>query len=263
MDYSRDYLVHYYEADSDRRLTLPSLMRYFEDIAILHSESLGLGLDYYEKNSCGWMLMKWDVSIRELPRFAEPVRVTTRVHAMKRFLADRVYELCASDGTILAEARSNWVFVDTVRRRPIRIAEDQYGVFGVTAESESSFVTIADVEPLAALEPFADNESLPEAGRHVAPVRAVASDIDTNRHVNNVSYLEWALDSLPSEIALTRTPVSMRAQYRKELALGMEACVHSVFAETLGGKAVSRHSVRSDSEEFCSVEVAWGTKEMR
>jgi medium-chain acyl-[acyl-carrier-protein] hydrolase len=254
MDYSREYLVHYYEADSDRRLTLPSLMRYFEDIAILHSESLGLGLDYYENNSCGWMLMKWDVAIRKLPRFAEAVHVTTRVHAMKRFLADRVYELCASDGTILAEARSNWVFVDTARRRPIRIAEDQYGRFGVTTESEASFVAIADVEPLAEAGP------LTEAERLVVPVRAVASDIDTNRHVNNVSYIEWALDSLPAEVLLARSPVSMRAHYRKELALGIEAAVHSVFVETASETAISRHSIRSGPDEFCSIEVNWGTQ---
>lgn len=254
MDYSREYLVHYYEADSDRRLTLPSLMRYFEDIAILHSESLGLGLDWYEKNSCGWMLMKWDVAIHQLPRFAETVRVTTRVHAMKRFLADRVYELRASDGRILAEARSNWVFVDTARRRPIRIAEDQYGVFGVTLESESSFVAIADVEPLE------ESGALTGAGKLVTPVRAMTSDIDTNRHVNNVSYIEWALDSLPAENIAFRTPVSMRAQYRKELALGLEASVRSVFTETPSGSAISRHSVKSGTDEFCSIEVAWRTR---
>jgi hypothetical protein len=34
MEYYREYLVHYYEIDRKRKLTLPALIRYFEDIAV-------------------------------------------------------------------------------------------------------------------------------------------------------------------------------------------------------------------------------------
>lgn len=251
MDFSRDYLVHYYEADPDQRLTLPSLVRYFEDIAILHSEARGLGLGFYEQNHCGWMLIKWDIAVHALPSFTESVRVSTKVHAMKKFLADRVFALHAADGTLLAEARSNWLFVDTVRRRPQRIEENQYSLFGVTPESEAQFVTIDDVGEIGA-GPDGSNDA--RNTLYTATIRASASDIDTNRHVNNVSYLEWALDSLPSDIVGSYSPTNLRAQYRKEIALGMEARVHSSF-DSVG--AVSRHSVRSDTEDFCALEITW------
>ena len=103
MQFNRNYLVHYYEAGADRRLTLPALIQYFEDIAILHSTERGLDLDYYEKNHCGWMLIKWDVKVHALPCFGETVLVETRVHAMKSFMADREFRMRAEDGTILAE----------------------------------------------------------------------------------------------------------------------------------------------------------------
>lgn len=250
MDYSHRYLVHYYDADSSQRLTLPSLIRYFEDIAILHSSSKGMDLDFYDENRCGWLLLKWDVSIARLPVFGETVTVGTRVNAMKRFLADRRFLMTAEDGNVLAEGSSNWLFVDTVRRRPLRVPENQMEYFNVALENEAAFVALADVVPATGGE-----ATLRRA------VRTVNSDIDTNRHVNNVSYVTWALDTLPHDFVVAHSPTSLKAQYRKELGIGCEAeAVASVLSpeETSpAGPLVSRHSIRDAAEEFCAIEIGW------
>ena len=247
MDFSRDYLVHYYEADSTLRLTLPSLTRYFEDIAILHSSSVGYDLDFYRENRCGWMLMKWDVRINRLPKFGQTVRVGTRVNAIRKFLADRRFVMTDSDGNALAEAATNWLFVDTDRRRPLRVPEAQCAVFSVSSADEASFVSIDEV-----------GQADP-ARSAMAPlsVRAGSGDIDTNSHVNNVSYIEWALDSLPQGFALERQVARMRAQYRKELVEGTAAEVFAVVSDGTDGAATTRHGVRAGSDEFCSVEIDW------
>ncbi len=248
MEFTRDYFVHYYEADSSQRLTIPALVQYLEDIAIVHSSSVGLDLAYYRDNRCGWMLLKWDVEIGSLPSFGETVRVSTRVHAMKGFLADREFFLHSADGVELARARSNWLLVDTERRRPLRVPQDQYERFGVTPESSSSFVTIADVSPPVGAEASPDV--------HSSRVRARHGDIDTNRHVNNVRYISWALDTVPGEFLGRMTPVGLRANYRRELALDGEAGVHTALSVT-GGAAVSNHAIRSDTEDLCLIEINW------
>lgn len=242
MQFSRKYLVHYYEAGADRRLTIPALIQYFEDIAILHSTARGLDLDYYEKNHCGWMLIKWDVTVNALPCFGDTVLVETRVHAMKSFMADREFRLCAEDGTVLAEARSNWLLVDTVRRRPIRIPDDQLEKFPATEEAKA-FIAIGDVPTF----------DVPEGAVHRS-VRASYSDIDTNGHVNNIRYIAWALDSLPEGYLQEKTPATVRVQYRRELTPGSAA---SVFTET--EKEVSRHRICSEDVDYCSLEITWRT----
>ncbi|HNY21251.1 MAG TPA: thioesterase [Treponemataceae bacterium] len=248
MDYNRDYLVHYYEADSRQRLTLPSLVRYFEDVAILHSARQGLNLEHYHDSHCGWMLLKRDITVRNLPSFAQTVRVGTRVNAIRKFLADRRFVMTDEGGAILAEGSSNWLLVDTDRRRPMKVPEDYCARFSVSSDSESSFVAIDDVvfpSPVPA-----DSES--------RPVRVGYGDIDTNSHVNNVSYLGWSLDSLPHDFFNGRAPSRMRAQYRKELVVGNEATVVSSVAENAaGGSATTRHSVRSGEDECCSLEIEW------
>ena len=241
MQFNRNYLVHYYEAGADRRLTLPALIQYFEDIAILHSTERGLDLDYYEKNHCGWMLIKWDVKVHALPCFGENVLVETRVHAMKSFMADREFRMRAEDGTVLAEARSNWLLVDTVRRRPIRIPEDQLEKFPATEEAKA-FVAIEDV-------PVID---VPD-GAVPRDVLSSYSDMDTNGHVNNVRYIEWAIDSLPETFLRGKVPVAARVQYRRELAPSSAALVYT---ET--GEGRSRHRVYSEDTDYCTLEITWG-----
>lgn len=254
MDFTQKYFVHYYEADTVRRLTLPSLVQYLEDIAILHSAACGFDLDYFDENRCGWMLLKWDISIKSLPRFGDEVSVGTRVHAMKRFLADREFVMKTRDGFTLVEARSNWLFADMDKRRPIKIGENQFGAFGVSPETERDFVTIADVAIADAA--IADAAIGAVGETLVSRVKAGNTDIDTNQHVNNVRYVNWALDSLPAGFTESRRPVRLHVQYRKELAHASEAEILTAL-ETIGAVTYSRHSVRSGTDECCSMEIRW------
>ncbi len=247
MEFSRDYLIHYYEADATQCLSLPALVQYFEDSAILHSASKGLDLEYYHRNNCGWMLLKWDITIERMPLFGQTVTVTTRVHSMKGFLADREFRMTSADGTHLASARSNWLLVDTVRRRPLRVPAEQYEKFGVSPADERSFVSIEETLP-----PAGDGELDGEC--KTFPVKTVYSDIDTNGHVNNVRYITWAIDSLPESFSRLHTPVSIRVQYKKELAAGMNADLRTSLSP-LGTE--SRHGV-FDGQDLCAaIDIRW------
>jgi len=248
MDFERRYLVHYYEADSSRKLNLSSLIQYFEDIAILHSSSSGLDLAWYDDNHCGWMLLKWDIAIHSLPVFGETVTIGTRVHSMKRFLADREFTMTAADGSLLAGGRSNWLLVDTDKRRPLRIQDKQYEGFRVTKELEVDFITIEDVPPAV------DGSAVCDARIIRTSVRTTNSDIDTNSHVNNVRYINWALDALPPDFVCAHTPVSLRAQYRKELGIGCEAEVLTCIDSS---SSISRHTVRGAGDDYCSIDIGW------
>lgn len=254
MDFARDYLVHYYEADCNRLLTPQALIQYFEDISILHTSSLGYDLAFYEANNCGWMLLKWDIRINRLPSFGETVRVATKVNAMRRFLADRIYTLEDASGTVLVEARSIWLLADTVKRRPLRVPEEQFVKYGLPADSEKDFVMIDDVAPFA--HPGRADEG--DTRYHKRSVRTGRSDIDTNSHVNNVRYLAWALDSLPSEYGTDFVPASMRVHYKKELGLGDEADIMSFEDRHAGSPArTTRHTVVKGADEICSLEIGW------
>jgi acyl-ACP thioesterase len=256
MDFSRDYLIHYYEADTSRRLTLPALVQYFEDIAIMNSAAKGFDLAYFDETHTGWLLLKWDIRINRLPLYDETVKVATRVHAMKKFLADREFSLYDATGAEIATGRSNWLFADAVKRRPMRISEDMIAKYDAAALSDAEFIAIDEVPGITAEE---------EAGGDVyrTAITAVHSDIDTNRHVNNVRYISWALDTLPPEILHSSVPVSLRVQYKKELKLGDKAEVVSVVQSSDSEGTCTRHTIKrggaeaNSADEFCSMEIQW------
>lgn len=241
--YSRDYLVHYYEIDRRRRLTLPALMHYFEDIATLHSEALGLTLERYFGTGRLFLLLKWDIAVRSLPVFNETVRLSTRPTAFRRFLANREYAVFGKNGAALAQARSVWAFTDIRLKKPVRVPEEIVAAFGVPPESATSFDPLEDLPGIA-------------SGSTSRPIRVGPADLDNNGHVNNVRYVEWALWSLPPAFLLDNEPSRVQVHYKKELLPGEEADLFSEIAGADRGPH-SVHSIRSGEREVCDIRVEW------
>jgi medium-chain acyl-[acyl-carrier-protein] hydrolase len=247
MEYSRKYLVHYYELDAKRRLSLPSLIHYFEDLAMLNSEAEGLTLDYYDKNEKGWMLFKWDIKVTRYPVFNEVVLVTTHPSAFKNFLANREYKIFSSKGEQIAEAQSVWLFVNTKSRRPLRVPEEMYTKFDVNIESEAYFDKLEDLPAI--------NE-----GKYSLKINIHNSDIDTNQHVNNVRYVDWAMESLPKDFTDGNTVKRIQVNYKKELNFGDEAEIKSYISET-EKEIISHHSIYNSGRDICNLRLYWDDKE--
>ena len=242
-EYSRDYLVHYYEIDRKRRLTLPALMHYFEDIATLNSEARGFTLDRYARTGQLFLLLKWDIAVRSWPAFNETLRIVTRPTTFKRFLANREYAVFGKDGALLAEARSVWIFTDMALRKPVRVPDEMYDGFGVSRESGALFEELEELRGIS-------------GGSHALGITVGSSDLDNNGHVNNVRYVEWALRALPADFVLGHAVTGLKVHYRKELQFGDEAVQFAEIAE-LDGKPFSCHSIRSGGREICNLRMEW------
>ena len=54
MIYQFDSRVRYSEVDENRRITLLSILNYFQDCSSFHSEKIGFGIDYLKEKQCAW-----------------------------------------------------------------------------------------------------------------------------------------------------------------------------------------------------------------
>lgn len=244
--FRHSYFAQYHDCDTRQRLTALAMMRYFEDIALLQSDSLGVGLRYYAEEQVAWLLHKWDIRIRRAPVFKDDVHVLTQPMAMRRFLANRRYEITSGGGELLVEADSQWVFVDMARRRPARIRREIFEKYDL----------------------HEDVENLPAPGAIDAPARGDVtrefhvrkSDIDVNRHVNNIRYVDWAFDALPDELALGGTLRRLRIHYRKEVHYGEEVAVRTEL-RAAADATVAVHGVYVADDLRCSLESTWEERE--
>jgi medium-chain acyl-[acyl-carrier-protein] hydrolase len=212
-------------------------------MAILHSEKAGYTLDYYEKANQGFMILKWDINIYRHPVFNESIKIVTRPYSFKKFLANRSFKVYSADGDLIADGDTVWVFADTITRRPLRVPEELHLAFGVGPEGESLFKNLEDIEPL-------------RDGEIKTKINVRNTDIDTNFHVNNVRYIEWAIRSLPEEFTSQNSAVKINVSYKKELQNGDEGELITEITEN-GDGFVSRHSIFSSEKEICHVRFKW------
>ena len=78
------------------------------------------------------------------------------------------------------------------------------------------------------------------------------SDIDVNRHVNNIRYVDWAFDALPEELALGGTLRRLQIHYKKEVHYGEPVVARTEMLER-DGHMVACHGIYAGEELRCSL----------
>ncbi|TCS81272.1 acyl-[acyl-carrier-protein] thioesterase [Tepidibacillus fermentans] len=239
----RQYNVHYYEVDFKRRALPTTLMNYLQDIAIHQSEQAGVGLDFLEENHLAWSLYQWDISIKAYPQFGQTVTITTNACAFEKFNAYREFKITNQEGELMVYAYTRWVLLDTKKGRLTKIPPRIYEVYGIDPDKPNTY----EMEKLKEL-----NES-----QYKKEFSVRYSDIDTNKHVNNVKYVEWAIETLPLEMVMDHQLRHMKVMYKKEAKYGEQVQVLTKISE-IGDKWVALHKiVDSQGTTLCLLETTW------
>ncbi len=122
--YTFESRIRYSETDSEGKLTMASLINYFQDCSNFHSEDLGLGLEYLRERHLAWVLSAWQIVVERYPGLCEKVTVGTQPYDMKGFLGYRNFAMWDEKGEFVARANSLWSLLDIHTGRPEMITED-------------------------------------------------------------------------------------------------------------------------------------------
>lgn len=241
MKFERNYFVHYYETDINKKLSVSGLMKYFEDIALLQSENVGLGLNYYELNNVAWLLFKWDIRIHNMPSYKDTIKVITQPFGFKRYYAYRKFEVLNENGEILVEADSIWLLVNTKARRPIQIIEDMYKGYGLSTQDDF----IPDINKMEEVTRIDFEKEF----------KVNQSDIDMNDHVNNVKYIEWAIETLPVDLFRNKCLTRLKVFYKKETVYGK--IIRSLAEVKDSNDKLICFQKISDENDLCIINSEW------
>jgi medium-chain acyl-[acyl-carrier-protein] hydrolase len=239
----REYYIHYYEADYKKRCLITSMMNYFEDIALIQSADCGIGIDYLNENKLAWVLYKWDIKIKKYPLYKQRVKVRTWAYSFVKFYAYRQFEVIDENGETIVTANSVWLLVNTEKKRPVKINERMYEGYGADKNSADSF----KIEKINSLSKIDSEKEF--------TVRY--SDIDTNRHVNNVRYAEWSIETVPMDIVLKYELKRIKITYKKETRYGETIKVLSEIITEDGTVNCGHKIVGEYGNELCLAETVW------
>jgi medium-chain acyl-[acyl-carrier-protein] hydrolase len=243
MQYSKEYSIHYYNSDIHLNASVTSLLRMMEDIAIQQSEERGVGLKFYHTSKVAWMLTRWKVDFIRLPKFNDTLTLRTTPKAFRGFYANREYEFYNKSDELLIRANTLWIFVNTESRRPLKIPDEMFSHYQVTDEDMKSFTKLEEVPAIDRID-------------HARQFEVHFKDIDTNQHVNNTLYVEWAIETLPAEIKQSHRMRSLKVNYLKETKLG-DKITANLQIENVDNSVISRCSILCGETEVCRSESEW------
>lgn len=222
--WTETFRARFYEVGPDGCITLQALVNYFQEAAANHAADLGVGMEHLFARGQSWMLSRFFVQLSRFPAWKEPVTVETWPAGNERMFALRHFRLRSGEAE-LGFGASAWLLIDLGRRRPLRpdIARD--------LDVPGPAIDLAHRLPGRVEAPTA------RACERVFHVRA--SDLDMNRHVNNVAYMDWALEAVPPETRQARRLRSLQVEFLAECGQGEQI----VSACAPDGDACFRHGM--------------------
>ena len=203
---NKQYEIHFYEIDYKRKALLTSIVNFLGDIAISQSEGIGMGLEYLTENKQAWVILKWDITMIRYPVIGEKITVRTWPLSFRKFYAYRQYNILDAAGEIIGTADSIWILIDTEKRKAHTISSEVHAAYKVSENSKES-VDFGKLKP-----PSVIHEEKSYDVRY--------SDIDTNKHVNNVKYIDWCVETVPLDVVLNYTLKNIKVIYQKETTYG-------------------------------------------
>lgn len=198
--------VSYADIDQSRNLSLTGAMRMMQEAAVIHSDLSGYSVMDVERTGVVWMLIQWRVKLYRKVAWNTPVNVETWPQTMERLTSNRCFRIILSTGEVVAAAESSWVLVSAETGNVMRIPLD--------------IVAAYDLIPDGVFEDTCEKLSQ-KTGQEICSFRVLRRDLDTNLHVNNLVYLDYALETLPIDTEISDFS-EVIVRYHKQLLLGDE-----------------------------------------
>jgi acyl-ACP thioesterase len=204
--WTESFRVRGYEVDASGRASVAAVANWLQETAGNHATALGWAVDALQARGCTWVLSRFHLRLVRQLEWREEVRVATWPSGVHRLYAVREFRMTDSSEGELGTATTGWVLLDLAARRPIRPPKTLEEMALSTPER-----VIAD--------PFA---KLPEVGGadRSKTFEVRYSDLDMNRHANNVSVIGWAIDALPDEVVTGGAPAELEIEFRAEAVRG-------------------------------------------
>lgn len=206
--FTTDFLLDYRGIRADLTVTFPRLMEYLQEASLRHTQSTKYPMKWYEENGRGFLLVHWQVEVSNYPSYGDTIEIATWPLYFKGVLAEREFEMRNGSGEVMARANSKWVFTDIVRHRPVRPPADMGPSYGEVGD----YRLPKDYD----LPEWDGFEKINEA-----QISVTRREADSNKHVNNIRYLEWSMDYIPDEIYDSLCVTHMKTAYKKECAIGL------------------------------------------
>lgn len=184
-----------------------SMLRLFEGAGNKHSDSCGDGILSRTNNGNAWVLTDWYLEINKYPKYGDKILAKTWSEQLNSlFTCGRDFQLYCND-EIVVNAVTRWAIMDLTTGRPVKIDQatiDKYQPEAIFSIPDFKLPRIA----------------VPEKWDIEKEIIQRRSDIDFNSHVHNLTYLDYAMDTLPEQLYQERNFKHVHIAYKSGIQVG-------------------------------------------
>lgn len=211
--YSRTYYLAAGEGTPERRMPVGLLFAKCIEVATDHANRLGVGFENLMAHGQSWVLSRMVVEMTAFPAVNEQYTIETWVDRFNRAFSDRLFRIIDGRGEVCGYVRSTWVAIDMERRTLADISRFDALRQSITTVRECPIAPCGRHRPLGT-----------DAAEAVCHTFAY-SDIDSNRHVNTVRYIEMLMDCWTADFHSANTLQRLEVTFMRECVYGERAAI--------------------------------------
>jgi medium-chain acyl-[acyl-carrier-protein] hydrolase len=238
------FQVRSYETDPQGRLQVPILCQLLQEAATAHAAILGVAVEKLIENGVAWVLSRLHLEMERWPEADEETVVETWPEAASRLFTERRFEVFDSSNRRLGAASTLWLVLDLQRRRPVRLPtfvgerlhEHELG------PEPRHFAELVEPDPVDSQVGFTVRRS----------------DLDLAEHVNNTSYVGWAIEAVPDEVWSSADLAGLEIQFLSECHRGQTVLSRCQIVNHGEETEIRHHLVRPDDDiEVARARTLW------
>ena len=234
-----DFRVEPQDVDFTLHATVTSMCNAILNTAGVDAQRNGLGVDVLTPKNRSWVLSRLAVEFDRLPEQYTYYKIRTWVNDDGRLVSLRNFILTDDEDNVFGRVASQWCMIDFARRTPVDLRE-----------IADVYLPLMSEEPSPCDKPRKVRTAEPQS---VCEHRVVYSDIDFNRHVNTMRYIDMMFDMFPIETFAEPRPFRLDIQFVKEARYGQTLIVGLERQDDL-----SLFEIKSDDgATVCRAAVEW------
>jgi acyl-ACP thioesterase len=229
---------------------VPILCQFLQEAATAHAVILGVAVESLIDRGVAWVLSRLHLEMDRWPAADEQITIETWPEAASRLFTERRFEVLDGSELRIGSASTLWLVLDLERRRPVRLPPEI---------SERLHEHELGDEPRR----FGDLTA-PEPAEIELAFTIRRSDLDLAAHVNNTSYVEWAIEAVPDEVWSNSDLTELEIHYLSECHHGQNVLSRSRVLDRGDETEVRHQLVRPDDDtEVARARTVWRTREER
>lgn len=235
------YLIDAYLADFRGKATLPMIGGFMLQSATRHAEERGFGYNEMTGQQRAWVLSRMVIEMIEFPLNDTVFIINTWVADVNKLFTERYFSFENEKGEKLGYAKSLWASIDLTTRRPTNV------------QNLSELVAYIDKEQPCPIEGLNKIPLLKEDYDHAGSFDVKYSDVDINKHLNSMKYIEHFIDIFDIDMFKEKEIRRFQINYIAEAHYG----THIDFLKKEIEKDIFVIEMKTNETTVCTSRITW------